>query len=74
MSNVIELRLTDEQAELFRSYIESQKRQEEFAIVAIIAHSFDPATGRALIRLQVARVPWSVEKRIVKILREMQEK
>jgi hypothetical protein len=74
LSNVIELRLTDEQAELFRSYIESQKRQEEFAIFAIIAHSFDPAAGRALIRLQVARVPWSVEKRIVKILREMQEK
>jgi hypothetical protein len=43
LSNVIELRLTDEQAELFRSYIESQKRQEEFAIFAIIAHSFDPA-------------------------------
>lgn len=68
-SEVFELPLRPLQAFQFQRIMEEQKRQERMTIFAVLAHSFNPDAGGAVIRLQARAVDWKTARKIVKLLR-----
>ena len=69
MSDFIDLPLDFAQRAQFTEFISRQKEQRELAIFAVLAPSYDPAAGCAVIRLRIKSVPWNVGKKVVNLLR-----
>ena len=69
MSDFIDLPLDFAQRAQFTEFISRQKEQRELAIFAVLAHSYDPPAGCAVIRLQIKSVPWNLGKKVVNLLR-----
>lgn len=69
LPNILELHLNGFQAYQFKRFIDRQKSGEQLTVFAVIAHSFDPAAGRATVRLQATSVLWPIAKKVIKLLR-----
>jgi hypothetical protein len=69
MNDVVELRLTAQQADSFREVLDEQTINGGF-IFAFVSRSFEPSEGKSVVRFQCKRVSKKTAASVARVIRE----
>jgi hypothetical protein len=69
-SQIVSLRLTPEQVRSLAPILARQRGRKEGALLSVTSFSYEPVAGGAVVKLDVAWLPWKLAQKVCRLIRE----
>lgn len=67
---IVSLRMTPEQVRSLAPILARQRGRKEGALLSVTSFSYEPVAGGAVVKLDVAWLPWKLAQKVCRLIRE----